>query len=186
MDFGKTIKVPHERIAILIGSNGSVKKELELRCNVIIKIEGETGNIEIIPACESGFDDKSLQTIEVIEAISHGFSPMVAFRLFNEDIVLLIIDLRDTVYKSSNAITRLKGRIIGANGKSRKTIEELSGASISVYGHTVSFIGTYEETILANDAVLLLLKGRSHKVVYEMLQNARRKAKIERLKLWMS
>ena len=60
MDFGKTIKVPYERIAILIGSNGSVKKELELRCNVIIKIEGETGDIEIIPAYESGFDDKSL------------------------------------------------------------------------------------------------------------------------------
>ena len=52
MDFGKTIKVPYERIAILIGSNGSVKKELELRCNVIIKIEGETGDIEIIPGYE--------------------------------------------------------------------------------------------------------------------------------------
>ncbi len=186
MDFQKTIRVPYERIAILIGSNGSVKKELELRCNVVIKIEGETGEIQIIPGSESGFDDKSLRAVEIIEAISRGFSPMVAFRLLNEDIVLLIIDLHDTVYKSSNAVTRLKGRIIGANGKSRKTIEELSGASISVYGHTVSFIGTYEETILANDAVLLLGKGRSHKVVYEMLQNARRKAKIERLKLWMN
>ncbi len=111
---------------------------------------------------------------------------MVAFRLFNEELALLIIDLHDTIYRSSRAVTRLKGRIIGASGKSRKTMEELSGASISVYGHTISFIGTYEETILANDAVLLLLKGRSHKVVYEMLQNARRKAKIERLKLWMN
>ena len=64
MDIGKTIKVPHERIAIIIGSNGSVKKELELRSNVMIKIEGETGDIEIIPACENGFDDKSLQAIE--------------------------------------------------------------------------------------------------------------------------
>ncbi len=186
MDFQKTSRIPLERIAILIGSEGSVKKDLELRCNVKIKIEGRTGEIQIIPRAQSGFDDKSLKAIEVIDAISHGFSPMVAFRLFNEELALLIIDLHDTIYRSSRAVTRLKGRIIGAGGKSRKTIEELSGASISVYGHTISFIGTYEETILANDAVLLLLKGRSHKVVYEMLQNARRKAKIERLKLWMN
>ena len=186
MDFRKTIRVPHDRIAILIGSNGSVKKELEHQCSIEIKIEGETGEIQIIPMSQNGFDEKSLKAIEVIEAISHGFSPEVAFRLFNEDIVLLVIDLRDTVHKSSNAIARLKGRIIGANGKSRKTMEELTSTSISVHGHTVSVIGIYEETILANDAVLLLCKGRSHKVVYEMLQNARRKAKTERLKLWMS
>ena len=38
MEFRKTIRVPHDRIAILIGSNGSVKKELEHQCSVKINI----------------------------------------------------------------------------------------------------------------------------------------------------
>jgi ribosomal RNA assembly protein len=33
--------------------------------------------------------------------------------------------------------------------------------------------------------VLLLLRGRSHKFVYQMLQNAKRKSKLEKLQLWM-
>jgi ribosomal RNA assembly protein len=183
--FDKVIKIPDDRIAILIGPKGSVKKELEAKCNVVLRIEGKTGEVQIVPRSSVGFDDNALRAIEIIDAISHGFSPINAFRLLKEDNSLLITDLYDSVGKSKNTINRFRGRIIGAGGKSRKTIEELTGSSISVYGHTVSFLGTYEETILANDAVLLLLKGRSHKFVYQMLQNARRKAKLERLQLWM-
>ena len=68
---------------------------------------------------------------------------------------------------------RIKGRIIGRNSKSRKTIEELSGAYVSVSGHTVALIGSFEEIRLANDAVLMILKGSAHKTVYTMLQEAR-------------
>ena len=79
---------------------------------------------------------------------------------------------------------RIKGRIIGQKGKSRKTIEELSGAYVSVSGHTVALIGAFEEIRLANDAVLMILKGSAHKTVYTMLQEARRKNKLDKMKLW--
>jgi ribosomal RNA assembly protein len=181
----KVVKVPDDRIAILIGPNGSVKKEIEAKCNVTLRIEGKTGEVQITPKSSMGFDDRALSAIEIIDAISHGFSPANAFRLLNDEISLLITDLYDSVGKSRNTISRFRGRIIGSDGKSRKTIEELTGSLISVYGHTVSFLGMYDETILANDAVLLLLKGRSHKFVYQMLQNAKRKSKLEKLQLWM-
>jgi len=45
-------------------------------------------------------------------------------------------------------------------------------------------IGNYEETKLALDAIMLLVNGRSHKTVYEMLYQAKRKSKIEKLQLW--
>jgi ribosomal RNA assembly protein len=181
----KVIKIPDDRIAILIGPSGSVKKEIEVKCNVILRIDGKTGQVQIVPKSSDGFDERALRSIEIISAISHGFSPYNAFKLFNDEMSLFITDLYDFVGKSKNTINRFRGRIIGSRGKSRKTIEELTGSLISVYGHTVSFLGTYEETILANDAVILLLRGRSHKFIYEMLQNAKRKSKLEKLQLWM-
>jgi rRNA processing protein Krr1/Pno1 len=37
---------------------------------------------------------------------------------------------------------------------------------------------------LAIDALMLLIKGRSHKTVYEMLYQAKRRSKLEKLQLW--
>ena len=79
---------------------------------------------------------------------------------------------------------RIKGRIIGKAGKSRKTIEELTGAYVSVYGHTVGLIGSFQEIRMGIEAISMLSKGSSHKSVYNMLQAARRKAKFDKMKLW--
>jgi ribosomal RNA assembly protein len=130
-------------------------------------------------------ETQPFKAIEVISAISRGFSPQRAYRLLSdEELIFQIIDLKDYAGKSSNAMDRIKGRIIGQKGKSRKTIEELSGAYVSVSGHTVALIGAFEEIRLANDAVLMILKGSAHKTVYTMLQEARRKNKLDKMKLW--
>jgi ribosomal RNA assembly protein len=63
-------------------------------------------------------------------------------------------------------------------------IEELTGSYVSVYGHTVAFIGNYREVKLATDAIMMLAKGSMHKSVYSMLQGVRRKEKLERMRLW--
>jgi ribosomal RNA assembly protein len=79
---------------------------------------------------------------------------------------------------------RIKGRIIGEEGKSRRTIEDLTDTYISVYGHSVGLIGKSDQIKIASDAVTMLSKGKSHKTVYNMLQEARRKAKMDRMRLW--
>ena len=107
-----------------------------------------------------------------------------AYRLLGEEEILQLVDLRDYTGKSANSLSRIKGRIIGEAGKSRKTIEEISGAYMSIYGHTVGLIGTFEEIKLATEAVTMLSKGRSHANVYNMLQEAKRKSKLDRMRLW--
>ena len=185
LSFQHMIKIPDDRIGVLIGKNGKVKHEIEEKCKVRIEIDSHNGDAMISSSYESLPEMQPFKAIEIISAISKGFSPQRAYRLLsNEDLIFQVIDLKDYASKSSNAMDRVKGRIIGQNGKSRKTIEELSGAYVSVSGHTVALIGEFEEVRLANDAVIMILKGSTHKTVYTMLQEARRRNKLDKTKLW--
>ena len=185
MSFQHLIKVPDDRIGVLIGKNGRVKREIEDKCKVQIEIDSQNGDAVISSASATLSEMQPFKAIEIISAISRGFSPQRAYRLFDdEELMLQIIDLKDYTGKSANAMDRMKGRIIGQSGKSRKTIEELSGVYMSVSGHIVALIGKYEEVRLANDAVTMILKGSTHKTVYTMLQDARRKNKLEKMRLW--
>jgi ribosomal RNA assembly protein len=184
MSFQHTLKIPRERIGALIGKGGRVKQQIEKRCGVEIEIDSETGDA-IISGSKPVEQMEAFRAVEVITAISRGFSPERAYHLFDdEEVVFQQMDLHDYAGKSPNALERIKGRIIGEGGKARRMIEELSGTYISVYGHTVAFIGNYGEVKRATDAIAMLAKGSMHKSVYTMLQGARRRDKIDRMRLW--
>ena len=178
-----TLHIPEERISVVIGNKGKTKKEICKRCNVNIEIESKTGEILISSTSKNMDEFGALKARDIIHAISHGFSPERAFRILDEETLFQILDLRNFT-SSSNSTSRIKGRIIGEKGKARKNLEELTNAFISIYGHIIALIGNYEETKLAIDAITLLINGRSHKTVYEMLYQAKRKSKIEKLQLW--
>lgn len=161
-----------------------MKSEIEKKCNVRIDVDSDYGDVEIKTISPNVNYLEVNKAKQIIIAISKGFSPEKAFNLFKEDHTLEIIDLRDYSGKSSNALSRLKSRLIGERGKSRRTIEELSGSFISIYGHTVSIIGTSEQINLTTEAITRICIGKPHKNVYNFLQEIRRKAKIEKLKLW--
>lgn len=179
------IKVPRERIGALIGPDGRVKANIERKLNVELEIDSATGEITI--TLDPNAKDPSLlfRAKEVITAIGRGFSPQRAIPLLqSEDTMLEVIDLRQTVGKSPADIQRLKGRIIGKGGKTRRIIEELTDAEISIYGHTVSIIGNLNQTNVAREAVLMLIKGSQHSTVYRFLQKKRQELKRKKLELW--
>jgi ribosomal RNA assembly protein len=184
MSFQHTIKIPKERIGALIGKGGRVKQQIEKRCGVKIEIDSETGDTMIMDN-KSSDHLEAFRAVEAITAISRGFSPERAYRLFDDDeLIFQQIDLHDYTGKSPNALERIKGRIIGEGGKARRMIEELSGAYISVYGHTVCLIGNFREVKLSTDAIAMLAKGSMHKTVYNMLQGVKRRDKMDRMRLW--
>lgn len=183
MSFAHNIKIPRERIGVLIGKSGRVKQDIEKRCGVAIEVDSENGDA-LITGDKPVEQMEIFKAVEIVSAIARGFSPQRAMRLMDEEEILQQIDLRDYVGRSPSALERIKGRIIGEAGKSRRTIEDLSGAYISVYGHTVGLIGKFHEVRLATDAIDMLAKGSMHKSVYNMLQEARRQEKMDRMRLW--
>jgi ribosomal RNA assembly protein len=79
---------------------------------------------------------------------------------------------------------RLKGRIIGKEGKTRRIIEELTETNVSVYGHTVSIIGNMEQAEVAKEAIRMLIRGSLHQTVYRFLHRKRREFKKKKMELW--
>lgn len=126
----------------------------------------------------SGEDALGLYTArEIIKAIGRGFNPEIAKQLLKSDYVFEVVDLSEFAGKSKEAMIRLKGRVIGKEGKSRRLIEELAECSISVFGKTISIIGTPESAYSAKHAVEALLRGSTHANVYKWLEKRRRETK---------
>jgi ribosomal RNA assembly protein len=174
-----------ERLGVLIGRDGSTKTEIERTFKARLLIQSETGAVEIYPS--EGSDDPTsiLRARDVVIAIARGFSPQRAMRLADDDIVLDVIDLRETFGRNERDIARLKGRVIGREGKIRRLIEEMTNAQVSVYGHTISMLGEYETVTAAREAIELLLKGKQHSTVYKLLRKIKRESKKrETLELW--
>ncbi|MBQ3620914.1 MAG: RNA-processing protein [Methanosarcinaceae archaeon] len=161
------IKIPKERIAVLIGPNGAVKKLLEEKSGAEITINSDDGSVEV----REGEDPlAALRCVEVIRAVARGFNPEKAIELFYDDMLMLdIIDLSD-VASTPKELLRLKGRIIGKDGKTRDIAERLINVKISVYGKTVSVLGHPEQTEIIRTAVDMLVNGVNHGTVYGFLE----------------
>lgn len=153
---------------MLIGTNGETKESIERSTNTKLEIDSEDGSVVI--------DDTNSDPIlamkcrDIVQAIGRGFSPKNAFKLFDEDTFLEVIDLKDFYGKREKKVQVARARVIGTDGKVRRTIEELTGSNVSVYGNTISLIGNFDEIELAKKSVEMLLKGSKHSTVYKFLE----------------
>mgnify|MGYP001582191462 FL=1 len=173
VEYSYELKVPRNRVAVIIGKEGSVKKDIEESTKTKLDIDSKEGDVFV-----SGEDALGLYTArEIIKAIGRGFNPDIAKLLLKSDYVLEVVDVSEYVGKSKEAMLRLKGRVIGREGKSRKLIEELAECNISVFGKTISIIGLPESTANARQAVESLLRGSTHANVYKWLERRRREFK---------
>jgi ribosomal RNA assembly protein len=176
------IVIPRVRIGVLLGHNGEIKKKIETILEVKLRVDSEGGNVEIFSDSDP---TKLIRAREIAKAIGRGFSPDRAFALMNEEKLLEVIDLRETFGRNNGDIKRVKGRIIGRDGKTRRLLEEFTETNISIYGHTISTIGDYESIFFAREAIRMLLSGKQHSTVYKFLMRKRReRKKIQKTELW--
>lgn len=166
------VLIPKERIAVLIGKGGKVKKEIEKKGKVRIDIDSESGEVSVTRKLEK--DALAAMTaLDVIRAVARGFSPQKAYKLWNPNIYLETIDLTEFLGPSSKALERVRARIIGREGKVRNYISRLTTTDIVIYGKTVSILGEPENVGLAKEAIFKIIDGLPHNAVFRFLESRR-------------
>ncbi len=164
------IKIPQERVGVIIGKEGRVKKTIEEKTGCRIAIDNRNGIITVTRGDDAvGF----LKAKDVVNAIAKGFNPDVALKILDDDFTVFeTIDLSSFV--SQKSMERVKGRIIGKEGKMRKHIEETLNVHVSVYDKFVSIIGNFENVSAAREALEMLIDGAQHSTVQKFMEKKKR------------
>lgn len=162
------IKVNQERLAVIIGSNGNIKKEIERKTKTRLEIDSTYGEITIL--CDNSFFEIHLAK-KVIQAIARGFSPEHAFLLLKDNYEFEVISLSNLVKNSKQRYTQVKGRVIGREGRIKKIIEKKFNCKLSVYGKTVSIIGDQDKIKDARESVEKIILGAKHSSIVKGLKH---------------
>lgn len=176
------LRIPQNRIGVLIGRNGEVKKSVEKNTQTIIDIDSDEGVVYISPREDMDDPLGVWNANHIIKAIARGFNPQIALKLIDDDYYLEIIKLTLVVGKSKKALARYKGRIIGKDGRTREIITEMAEVDLAIYGKTVSIIGKLENITIAKEAIEMILKGAEHKSVYGFLEHKQQELKMKEFK----
>lgn len=167
--FETKVFIPKSKIKTLVINEGRNKKLLEDKLGVELEVNID-GEITM-----RGEDSYKLLICEnILKAIGRGFSHDKAFKLLNDNYILEVVDISDYA-KTQKARVRLKGRIIGENGRAKRHLEDMTGCYITVYGKTVSLICEVNLSPIARDAVRMILEGAKHATAYRFIEKELRK-----------
>lgn len=167
-DLFDSVKIPRERVAVLIGKEGKTKGKIERLTGVKISVDSGSGEVEI-EGKEAGAMN-FYSTVNIVRAVGRGFSPENAMLLLDEGMLLDVIKVSDIAGGSERAMAVKKGRVIGRQGAARERIEQATDCKIAVQGKTIGIIGSNEGVEVARKAVEMLLQGAEHKKIFRFLE----------------
>jgi len=163
------IYIPEERVRLLKSDDLITKIEKKFNCKINII---DKNLVRII--AEDAVEEFLLK--DVVFAFGRGFKLSTAEKIIDNNEYFFQIDLGN-IFNKKEQIQRIKSRIIGKNGKTKLYIEEVSGAELSIYGDTVSFIGSEKSIEEAKTAVNAIINGKMHRTAYRYMEAAHRKNK---------
>ncbi|MBU2615787.1 MAG: hypothetical protein KKC19_01660 [Nanoarchaeota archaeon] len=140
------------------------RKKLEKTLNVKIENRGK----EVFVTGEA--EDEYIAE-KVIEALEIGFPFSTALLLKEEDYMLEIINIKN--HTTRKDLERIRARIIGRNGKTLKTLSDLTGCYFEIKENQVGIIGDAEFIKNAQDALISIIKGSKQSNVYSNLEKQR-------------
>ncbi len=159
-----SVRIPHDRIGILVGPKGETKRRLERAFGVKIRVDSSTGDVTI-----RGEDGYAVwKATKAVKGIARGMNIDTVLELEEDDKDLEVINLGHLL-PNDRAIVRYKARIIGTHGAVKKTIEQKTGTKIVVHGKTVTILGKPENIYNAKRAIEMILEGAQINTVYKYL-----------------
>jgi ribosomal RNA assembly protein len=153
-------KIISDKVIRIIKSKDNLEKEL----NVTLEINGKEISI-------SGKPEEEYIAEKVIEALDFGFPFSAALKIKKEEILFEILNIKEFTHQKN--FERVRGRVIGKEGKALQTISSLSDCHIELSGNKLGIIGDAENIRNVEEACKLLIKGSKHANVYAYLEKHR-------------
>lgn len=99
-----------------------------------------------------------------------GFSIKKSLALLNNDIIFRKIPIKQ--FTRRKQMKEVRGRIIGSKGKTKNTIEEISGCDVLINEeeNQIGLIGVTHEIEEATTAIQKLIRGSKQANVYRFLE----------------
>lgn len=157
--------IPENR-AKLLRSRQTLKEAAE-RLGCELRLEGNELTIE-------GDALNEYNARGVMQAFARGFDLNTSCLLLGDDCYFESVDMKGLL-KKSERVKRIKARVIGREGRTKEYVQEVSGAHVSIYGDTVSFLGTLGQIKTARAAMDTLLEGGTHNKAYMTMQKEKRR-----------
>lgn len=151
------IKIIIDKLTRIIRS----RKKLEKILQVKITNRGKEVYVE-------GSPEDEYVAEKVLNSLDFGFPFSVAVEIKTEDLNFEILNIKD--YTNQKNLERVRGRIIGAKGKTIKTISELSNCYLELKDNSVGIIGEPEFIKNAEEAIITLAKGAKQANIYSHLE----------------
>lgn len=137
------------------------KKQLETKLKIKISNRGREIYVEGDPLNE-------YVAMLVIEAIDFGFKVSSALRIKEQDNLFEVLNIKD--YTKRRDLERIRGRIIGKEGRTLKTLRNLTGCDIEVKDNKVGIVGSAEDFENAQNAVISIIRGAKQSNAYAFVE----------------
>ncbi len=114
---------------------------------------------------------------QIIRAVDFGFDIDDALLLLNQEFVLEFIEVKEHTRRKN--LKDVRSRIIGREGKAKRTIEKLTGAAVVINGNDIGVIVDADHLSATVQGIEGLISGSKHGNVFGFLE--RQGAKINRV-----
>lgn len=105
---------------------------------------------------------------KVIEAVAFGFPIEVALSIKKDENMFEIIKIKDYTHRKD--LETIRARIIGKQGRTLRTLNQLTDCNFEIKNNLVGIIGMPEYIKNSQDAIISLIKGSKQANVYNYLE----------------
>jgi len=146
------------------------KMLLEKALGVNITLVGKKASILGEPLAE-------YESLIVLEAMQFGFSAKKSLSLLDDNFIFRKIPIKRFTRRKN--LKEVRARIIGKEGKTKHTIEQISNCDIVIneYENEIGLIGQADEIEEATTALTNLIRGTKQANVYRFLEKINAKKK---------
>jgi KH domain-containing protein len=143
-------------------------KELEYKLKVRMSFQGRSLSI-------SGEAIDEYEASIIINAINFGFSAKQALSLQEPDMQFRILNIKDFTRRKN--LKEVRARLIGTEGKTKRTLENVGNCEIVINDNEIGVIGTANTLDETTTAIVSLIRGSKQGNVYAFMEKMNRERK---------